>query len=103
MLTQQDLLQIKKVVRGEIALESKTTRSELIHEIKITKHRLSEEISNLEDRLKNLEINSIELQKQIAKLNKSLLSHFNFLDKDFVALSMRIKDLEFHAGITPAV
>ncbi|MBU1084868.1 MAG: hypothetical protein ABII08_04520 [Candidatus Beckwithbacteria bacterium] len=56
MLTKTDLSNLKKIIRGEVALESKTTRSVLQSEIKLSRMKIQNELNNLNGKIKDLKL-----------------------------------------------
>lgn len=56
MLTKQDLLAIRKIVREEIENEIQNAKSEIMTEIKLSRMRVQNDIDILTDRIKNVEI-----------------------------------------------
>lgn len=101
MLTKQDLSQIKKVVRDEITLEAKDTRTSLRSEIKLSRMEIQSDLSDLTDRVKNLEIQSGEINKTVKKIDKKLDKTIDFFDKKHLALEKRTELIETHLNIQP--
>lgn len=101
MLTQNDLLQIqklirketRKIVREEIEAEVGSARDELQKEMKLLRLELKYEIKDLTNRIKNLEIKAIGIQKDLAIAVK-------FLDKDHIETLKRVSILEEHLNIS---
>ena len=65
MLTKTDLVQIRKIVRGEIESESQSIKKELQGEIKLLRIELQQDIRSLTNRIKNLEVAIAQIQKDI--------------------------------------
>ncbi len=89
MLTKNDLTQIKKVVREEVEAEGENIRSEINSEIKLAGIRTTTELREINDRLKNQEVRSARmekdiksLQKDVRKMRKDLTKTINFFDKE---------------------
>lgn len=88
MLTKTDLQLIDKLfskrIREEIEAEGRNTRDELKSDILSSRIRVQQEIRELADRIKNLEIRTSSLEKDIKKnfqkLNKRFTDLFDFLD-----------------------
>ncbi len=93
MLTQQDLKQIRSILREEIESEGENTRNELQSELKLFRFELSEKIHALEDRMKNVEIKITKLQKDVSTL-------IVMFDKQDMELLKRVKKIEAHLGFT---
>lgn len=72
MLTKDDLVQIRKVIREEVEAESENIRNELRMEIKLARMELSLRMDKLEDRLKNVEIKLTSMDKEIKNLSTQL-------------------------------
>ncbi|OGM31488.1 hypothetical protein A2630_03625 [Candidatus Woesebacteria bacterium RIFCSPHIGHO2_01_FULL_44_10] len=89
MLTKTDLSQIKKIVRAEVEAEGQNIRDELQGDIKMAQIRITTEIRGVKDRLKNLEIKTTKIQKD-------LKTAVNFLDKEELKVTKRVKRIEAH-------
>jgi len=96
MLTKTDLNQIRKVVREEVEGESKSLKEELQGEIKLVRIEIQKDIRALTNRIKNLEIVTNKIQKDI----KSII---NFFDKEFLRLRKRVEKVEEHLNIPPTL
>ena len=108
MLTKQDLIQIKKVVRDEVVSEGKNTKDELRTEIKLSRMQIQNDINGLANRVKNLELQTnetgkaiVKLQKDVTKIKKDVKFTANFLDREHLLLERRTKRIETHLGIQP--
>ena len=73
MLTKTDLSQIRKLVREEVEAEGENIRTDLGGEIKLAGIRTTQELREINDRLKNLEIITRKIQKDLKETS-------NFLD-----------------------
>lgn len=108
MLTRTDLQSIDKLVskriREEIEAEGRNIRDELKSDIISSRIRIQQEIRDLADRIKNLEIrtNSLEkdIKKDFQKLNKRFTDLFDFLDKDQLKTSKRVERIEQHLNLS---
>jgi len=74
MLTKNDLSQIKNIVREEVEAEGENTRSEINGEIKLAGIRTTTELQEVNTRLKNLEITTRKIQKDL----KTTEGHLGF-------------------------
>lgn len=96
MLTKGDLGQLEKltrsIVREEIEAEGDNIRTDLGGEIKLTGIRIASELREVNSRLKNLEIST-------TKLSKDLKLTSNFLDKENLRAVKRIRKIEEHLNI----
>lgn len=79
MLTKQDLNQIeklvRKVVREEVEVESRSTREDLQSEIKLARMELSLRLDKIDDKIKNLEIRLSQFQTDTEKTLKRIASN----------------------------
>lgn len=96
MLTKTDLNQIRKVVREEIEGESRSLKEDLQGEIKLVRIEIQKDIQALTNRIKNLEIVTNKIQKDI----KSII---NFFDKEFLRLRKRVEKVEEHLNLPPTL
>ncbi len=58
MLDKTDFLQIRKIIREEVEVESKSLQEDLRGEIKLSRIEIQKDIRDLKGKIKNLEINS---------------------------------------------
>ncbi len=72
MLTNDDFSKFKKLIREEVEAEGKNTREELGSEILRTKMELSNQVSALGSRVKNVEIATNNLQKDVTIVKKDV-------------------------------
>lgn len=104
MLTKQDLNQIeklvRKVVREEVEVESRSTREDLQSEIKLARMELSLRLDKIDDKIKNLEIRLSQFQTDTEKTLKRIASNFFTLsfDGDRAKLQKRVMRIESHLG-----
>ena len=97
MLNKTDLSQIKKIVREEVEAEGENIRSEINSEIKLAGMRTTTELQEVNTRLKNLEITTRKIQKDLAKTS-------DFLDRENLRTVKRVRIIEKHLGISePAI
>ena len=97
MLTKNDLSQIKNIVREEVEAEGENIRSEINSEIKLAGMRTTTELQEVNTRLKNLEITTRKIQKDLAKTS-------DFLDRENLRTVKRVRIIEKHLGISePAI
>jgi len=93
MLTKNDLLQIKKVVRGEVEAESKSLQEDLRGEIKLSRMEIQNDVRSLKDKVKNIEISNNKIQKDIKKV-------VNFFDEESLQVNKRVERLENHLNLS---
>ncbi len=97
MLNKTDLSQIKKIVREEVEAEGENIRSEINGEIKLAGIRTATELREVNTRLKNLEIITRKIQKDLVKTS-------DFLDKENLKTVKRVRKIEDHLGFPePAI
>ncbi|RJQ37280.1 hypothetical protein C4559_03865 [Candidatus Microgenomates bacterium] len=100
MLTQNDLSQIRKiikeVVRDEIGNETQTLKDELQADITMARIRIQNDVSEITDRMKNIEIRISKVHKDL-KNEIKLVSHF--LDKENIKTLKKVEKIEEHLGI----
>jgi uncharacterized protein YpuA (DUF1002 family) len=93
VLTKTDLKAIDKIVkkriREEVEAESQNTKKELGSEMKMNLVRTIAELRELKDRLKNVEIDT-------RKIQKDLKHTVNFLDKEGLKITKRVDGTEKH-------
>lgn len=93
MLTKSDLINIKRIVkeivREEIEAEGENIKTELGSDITQLKIRMASEFKEVNNRLKNLEIKSNKIQKD-------LKTTINFFDKEVLGLKKRVDEIEEH-------
>ena len=103
MLTKTDLKEIRKIVRVEVEAEGRNIRDELKNDLITSRIRIQQEIRELGDRTKNLEVrmNIFEknMEKAFNKLNKRFTELFDFLDKDQLRTSKRVRRIEEHLNL----
>lgn len=109
MLTKGDLSAIDKLVskriREEVEAEGKNTRDELRSDVITARMRLDQQIRELTDRIKNLEIRVNNADKNstkgFLKIDKRFTHLFDFLDKDQLKTTKRVKRIEEHLKLPP--
>ena len=94
MLAETDLLQIKKIARGEIEAEAKSLQEDLRGEIKLARIEIQKDIRDLKGKIKDLEIASNKIQKDIKKV-------FGFFDEEYLQVRKRVERLENHLDLSP--
>lgn len=114
MLSKQDLNQfeklVRKIVREEVAVESRSTRDDLQSEIKLARMELSLRLDKIDDKVKNLEIRLSQFQantekelkkigSNIARLRKDLNTFTMSFDQDRAHLQKRIMRIESRLGL----
>jgi hypothetical protein len=109
MLTKEEFTKLKKLVRDEVETEGKNTRVEINHSILMTKIKFSEGIDSLKSKVKNVEIttNNIEkdvsvIKKGVKKLQKDLKTTSNFHDMENLKTVKRVEVIERHLGFPEA-
>ena len=70
MLTKDDLRVFRKLVREEVEAEGKNIKDDLGYDISSLKIRVSAELGEVKDRLKNLEIRVLSVEKIVKKTNR---------------------------------
>lgn len=96
MLTKTDLSQIKKLVREEVEAEGENTRSEIMSEIKLAGMRTATELREVNTRLKNLEIKTMRIEKDVKKVQRDLRKTSDFLDRENLKTVKRVQKIEEH-------
>jgi len=92
MLTKNDFLQIRKIVRREIEAESKSLQDDLLGEIKLSRIEIQKDIRELKSRIKNLEITTNKIQEDIKKF-------VGFFDEEYLQARKRVERLESHLNL----
>jgi|SRR3989304_7169461 len=87
MLTKNDLTLIRKIIREEVESEVQSAKEELNHNITMLKIHFASEFKEVNDKLKNLDIRT-------RKIQKDLDTTIDFFDKDFLKLRKRVEILE---------
>lgn len=104
MLTKVDLSQIRKVVREEVEAEVKDSTRTLEGEVRLSRMRVQSDISELDDRMKNVEIRINSVETKITKMHKSLKKEIkivsNTLDKEDLKTVRRVRRIEEHLGLS---
>ncbi len=98
MLTKDDLVKIRKIVREEVENESQAIKDELGADITMSRINIQNDIRGLKDRVKSLEI---RLTKMHRELKDEIKLVANFLDRENVATNKRVKRVEDHLQIPP--
>lgn len=97
MLTKTDFSKFKKLIREEVEAEGENIRSEIKGEIKLAGIRTTTELREVNTRLKNLEITTRKIQKDLAKTS-------DFLDRENLETVKRVRKIEEHLGFPkPAI
>ncbi|PIR79777.1 MAG: hypothetical protein COU25_03665 [Candidatus Levybacteria bacterium CG10_big_fil_rev_8_21_14_0_10_35_13] len=110
MLTKSDLTQIRKVVREEVVTEVKDSTRTLDSQIRMSKMQVQHDISDLDDRMKNVEVrlDGVEgkidkLDKKTTKMGKDILKMLETvsytLDKQTMEVGKRVTKIEQHLGL----
>ena len=92
MLTKTDFLQIRKIVREEVETESKSLQEDLQGEIKLARIEIQKDIRDLKSKIKDLEISSNKIQKDIKKI-------VSFFDEEYLQVRKRVERLEGHLNL----
>jgi hypothetical protein len=114
MLTKNDLDQIRKVIRQEVKVEVNDSTQTLESQIRLSRMQVQGNISELDDRIKNVEIrqddaiNKVDkVQKGVDGLTKKVLIiqktqdvMIDMLDKEQMEQRRRIVRLEEHSGFS---
>lgn len=104
---------VRKIVREEVEAESKDITRTLDQEIRMSRMHIQQDISELDDRMKNVEIRVDNLGKDIVDLKKDVTDvkkrvrkiekHVNTIailyDETDVKLAKRVSKIEGHLGI----
>lgn len=106
MLTKTDLAQMRKVVREEVETEVSDTKKTLESQIRLSKLEIKSVISDLDDRVKNVEVTVSTLDKDMKNVKKDLRylkKSVDFVVKNYdegdVLLGRRVKKIEEHLQI----
>lgn len=92
MLTKTDFLQIRKIIREEVETESKSLQEDLQGEIKLARIEIQKDIRDLKSKIKDLEISSNKIQKDIKKI-------VGFFDEEYLQVRKRVERLEEHLNL----
>lgn len=105
-LSKIDITQIRKVIREEVEAEVKDSARNLEGEIRSARMRVQSDISELDDRMKNVEIRTeavgkdvADIKKRTRKIEKTVNVTAKLLDKDIVKTFKRVGRIEDHLGI----
>lgn len=109
-LSNEDILKIGKtinpIIRSEISNEVRSLKKTLSAEIKMSKIQILSTISELEDRIKNIEVGQDDnskqlllLQNQIAKLRKDLTKTISFFDKSNLSTREKVNKTRSELGL----
>lgn len=109
-LSNEDVLKIGKVInpviRSEISNEIRNLKKTLTGEIKMSKVQILSTMSELEDRIKNIEVGQNDnnkqlslLQKQIVKLRKDLAKTIDFFDKADLSTREKVNKTRSELGL----
>ncbi len=110
MLTKTDLDQVgklvRKIVREEIKVEVSDAKKTLESQIRLSRMEVQSDISDLDDRVKNVEIrlDGIEkdvkdTKKRVKKIGKTVDVMIDLFDKEDVSLRKRVVRIEEHLQI----
>lgn len=106
MLDKTDLSQIRKIIREEVETEVSDARQTLETLIRLTKMELKSEISDVDDRLKNVQIatNNLEkdmkiVKKDVREIHKTINTIVKNYDEGDTALGKRVTKIETHLQI----
>jgi hypothetical protein len=102
-LTTNDLKKIRGVVREEVEAEVGNAKRDLDSSISSVRLRNSYELTQVNNRLKNLEVGQGRLESGQKKIQKSLDYAVNFLDKQDIKTEKRIEKIERKLDIQPAI
>lgn len=104
MLTKDDLKEIKKIMREEVGNEVKSSSQTLESQIRLSRMQIQSDIASVEDRVKNLEIKLVEIDKElnrkINRVQKTLNIAIKMFDETDVKHNKRISLIEDHLGLT---
>lgn len=92
MLTKTDFLQIRKIIREEVETESKSLQEDLQGEIKLARIEIQKDIRDLKGKIKDLEIATGKVQKDIKKI-------VGFFDEEYLQIRKRVERLEEHLNL----
>lgn len=106
MLTTSDLKAIKKIVREEIETETKNVKEDLESEIRTANLHIREAIHDQGDRIKNVEVRLVSvdkeikgLRKDIRKLQKDVSSAINVFNVEDIRIAKRVSKIEHHLNL----
>lgn len=113
MLTKNDLDQIRKVVRQEVKVEVKDSTQTLDSQIRLSRMQVQANISELDDRMKNVEIrlddvgdqvkqtqnDLTDVKKRVKKIEKTVDLIVKNYDEADVLLGRRVKKIEEHLSL----
>lgn len=89
MLTKNDLATLRKIIREEVEAEGENTKTEIGSDITQLKIRMASEFRAVNNRLKNLEIKSNKIQKD-------LKTTINFFDREVLGIKKKVDKVEEH-------
>lgn len=99
MLTKNDLNQIRSVVREETEAEVSNAKTALDSLIRMSRMQVQHDISQLDDKVKNVEIDVKDIKKRVKKTEKIVDELIGVFDKDIVTVRKRVEKLEEHLQI----
>lgn len=91
MLSKGDLDQIRTVVREEVENEVTAAKDEIQSDATMTKILMQGNINEIKDRIKNLEIKTTRMHRELKAEIKLVV---NFLDNENVKTTKRVKKIE---------
>lgn len=110
MLTKTDLSQVgklvRKIVREEVEAEVKNSTHTLENQIRLSRMQVQNEISELNDRMKNVEIkvdgvgkDVKDVKARVRKTEKTVDVMAKLFDKEDVSLAKRVRRIENHLSL----
>lgn len=106
MLTRIDLDQIRKVIRQEVKVEVKDSTKTLESQIRLSRMQVQTDISQVDDRIKNVEIRVDDMTNNVKKTHKDVLQikktqdvMLDLLDKEQMQQRKRLNRLEEEVGL----
>jgi peptidoglycan hydrolase CwlO-like protein len=102
MLTKDDLVQIKKVVKDEVApAEEKVSNLEKdMRSVKSDVGTLKKDVSTLKSDVGTLKKDVSTLKRDMAETRNDIKTLIAYFDRDYVNLRIRIDRIEEHLGIS---
>lgn len=105
MLTKQDISQIRKAVREEVESEVKDSTRTIYNQIRMSRIQIQHDVSELDDRMKNVEIRLDtagkiikDVKKKVNRIDKTVSIIAKNYDEGDVNLGSRVKKIEHHLG-----
>ena len=96
MLAKTDIQQIRVVIREEVEAEVSSAKTAIESQIRQSRMQIQKDISQLDDKVKDMEIDLKDVKKRVGKIEKTVDVMIDQFDKEIIGTQKRVEKIEDH-------